>query len=87
MLLCARCWTDCQDELCVDSSDSHVPVEAVELLRQVAAQREDLRRLAREATNGWACYAKRKVEHDEIARLHRAISATECVQIARKVAS
>lgn len=26
--------------------------------------------LATEATNGWACYAKRRAEHDEIARLH-----------------
>lgn len=32
-------------------------------------------RLAKEATNGWACYAKRKIEHDEIARLHREIDA------------
>ncbi len=32
-------------------------------------------RLAKHATNGWACYAKRKVEHDEIARLHREIDA------------
>ncbi len=31
--------------------------------------------LAKEATNGWACYAKRKIEHDEIARLHRDIAA------------
>jgi hypothetical protein len=31
--------------------------------------------LAKEATNGWACYAKRKIEHDEIARLHREIAA------------
>lgn len=30
-------------------------------------------RLAKEATNGWACYAKRQVEHAEIARLHRDI--------------
>jgi len=34
-------------------------------------------RLAKEATNGWACYATRKIEHDEIARLHRAIDALE----------
>ena len=32
-------------------------------------------RLAKEATNGWACYAKRKIEHDDIARLHREIDA------------
>ena len=29
--------------------------------------------LAKQATNGWACYATRKIEHDEIARLHGAI--------------
>ena len=34
-------------------------------------------RLAKEATNGWACYAKRESEHKEIARLHREIAAME----------
>lgn len=34
-------------------------------------------RLAKEATNGWACYAKRQIEHDEIARLHREIANLE----------
>ena len=34
-----------------------------------------LRELAKEATNGWACYAKRKIEHDDIARIHREIDA------------
>jgi hypothetical protein len=34
-------------------------------------------RLAKEATNGWACYAKRKIEHAEIARLHQAIDALD----------
>lgn len=33
-------------------------------------------RIAKEATNGWACYAKRKREHDDIGRLHRLI--VEC---------
>lgn len=33
--------------------------------------------LAKEATNGWACYAKRPIEHDEIARLHREIAELE----------
>jgi hypothetical protein len=37
---------------------------------------EKLRRLAKEATNGWACYAKRDSEHREIARLHAEIDAT-----------
>jgi hypothetical protein len=30
--------------------------------------------LARRATNGWACYAKREIEHREIASLHQEIS-------------
>lgn len=33
--------------------------------------------LARHATNGWACYAKRKPELDEIGRLHRELDAME----------
>ncbi len=40
---------------------------------------EELRRLAKEATNGWACFAKRNCEHDEITRLHKAIDAAEPV--------
>lgn len=35
-----------------------------------------LRLLATEATNGWACYAKREIEHAEIARLHQALTST-----------
>ena len=34
-------------------------------------------RLAKEATNGWGCYAKRKAEHENIAHLHREIAALE----------
>jgi len=34
-------------------------------------------RLAKEATNGLACYAKRQIEHTEIARLHGDIAALE----------
>lgn len=34
-------------------------------------------RLAKEAVNGWACYAKKNVEHDEIARLHSEIANIE----------
>lgn len=46
----------------------------------IAAWRKELELtlvLARNATNGWACYAKRQIEHDEIARLHNAISEVE----------
>jgi hypothetical protein len=51
--------------------------ETILLLTEVEAQRDELLRLAREATNGWACYATRKVEQDEIARLHAAITKAE----------
>jgi hypothetical protein len=30
-------------------------------------------KLAREAANGWACYAKRPIELNEIGRIHRAL--------------
>jgi len=35
--------------------------------------RAQLLRLAREATNAWACHARTNMEHAEIARLHAAI--------------
>jgi hypothetical protein len=35
----------------------------------------ELVQLAKEATNGWACHAKTKREHDEITRLHTSIDA------------
>jgi hypothetical protein len=54
--------------------DQIVKVEAeVARLREA---RENLLRLAFEATNGWACYAKRQIELDEIDRLHGEISAS-----------
>jgi hypothetical protein len=34
-------------------------------------------KLAREAANGWACYAKRRREHEEITRIHRALDEIE----------
>lgn len=46
-------------------------------LKRLRAKRDALLRLAKEATNGWACHAKRKIELDEIARLHREISKAE----------
>jgi hypothetical protein len=39
------------------------------------ARSEQLRFLAKQAVNGWACYARTKHEHAEIARLHAAIDA------------
>lgn len=38
-----------------------------------ARQIVQFRKLAKEATNGWACYARTQKEHAEIARLHTAI--------------
>ena len=46
------------------------------MLRQAAATERALqqtRTLALEAVNGWACYAKRKIEHDDISRIHAAL--------------
>ncbi len=53
-------------------------------LRQVepeppTAQKDEALRLAERATNGWACYAKRDIEHEEIARLHEAIRRLRAV--------
>lgn len=36
-----------------------------------------LLKIAKEATNGWGCYARTKREHAEIARLHTAIRTAE----------
>ena len=37
--------------------------------------------LGRQATNGWACYARTKLEHDDISRLHRELeSAAEALR-------
>lgn len=53
--------------------------DSAEWWRQVAqglgVEVARMKRLAKEATNGWACHATRKREHDEIARLHREIDA------------
>jgi hypothetical protein len=46
-------------------------------LDAVTKQRDDLLRIAQEATNGWACWARTKKEHDEIARLHGAIGSVQ----------
>jgi hypothetical protein len=52
------------------------------LVQNLRAERDALKaelatavRLAREATNGWAAHASRNREHNEISRLHLAISA------------
>lgn len=36
---------------------------------------EKAMRLAREGANGWACFAKTKREHDDIARIHQELNA------------
>jgi len=54
-------------------TESDADLIEVARLRVEAARR--LATLAKEATNGWACFAKRKSEHDGIARLHREIDA------------
>lgn len=46
-------------------------------VRESAERLRAALRLAKEATNGWACYAKRVSEHNDIARLHRAIATLD----------
>lgn len=48
--------------------------KALEFERQKSAR---LKTLAKEATNGWACYARTKLEHNDISRLHQALDAFE----------
>lgn len=50
-------------------------VQSESRLTSLTQAQHRLMKLAKEATNGWACYAKRKIEHDDIARLHREIDA------------
>ena len=58
--------------------EAHARLEAV--LCAEPRQQERLRVLAKEAVNGWACHAKTKMEHNEIARLHREIDALEATE-------
>lgn len=51
--------------------------KALAMVAGLTAQNRRLRTIARQAANGWACYATRKREYDEIARLHEAIDAEE----------
>lgn len=50
-------------------------VEITAKQRAAEQRAEAAKKLALQATNGWACYAKRGIEHEEIARLHAAIKA------------
>jgi flagellin-like hook-associated protein FlgL len=50
----------------------------VQTRRELAEARAEIarmKRLALEATNGWACRATREIELDEISRLHQEISS------------
>jgi len=49
--------------------------EAEEEVVRLTTQADTLARLAKEATNGWACFARRKAEFDGIAKLHDDIDA------------
>lgn len=54
--------------------------DAILRLLALVEQREKLMTLAREAANGWACYAKRKIELDDIGRIHQALDALRALQ-------
>jgi hypothetical protein len=57
--------------------DAGASIGEQQCAEKIAAAQAEVSRLQqalREATNGWACFAKRKIEHDEIARLHRIIA-------------
>jgi hypothetical protein len=80
-------WSECGDGHDYSRTGKHDPndcrfclrhvlkkVEASELAARAVKAEATLAavsQLAKEATNGWACYAKSKREHEEIARLHR----------------
>lgn len=51
------------------------PLKAQGSTPAAGAQIATLVSIAKRAVNGWACYAKRQIEHEEIARLHREIDA------------
>lgn len=57
-------------------------IDAVDRLDKVRIEREQVKlrlatmcRLAKQATNGWASFARSKREHDDITRLHSEIDA------------
>jgi hypothetical protein len=61
-----------------DEDNEHAK-DLVQMAREIAemrSQRDELRRLAKEATNRWALlYARTEKEHREVSRLHRDIDA------------
>jgi len=61
-------------------NDEEIAVYVTKLELEMGAVRVQVAqalRLAKEATNGWACYAKRKIERDHIVRLYQEINAVE----------
>jgi hypothetical protein len=63
------------DRLLPDASEhAQIIADRINKLRAAPALPSDaLGKLAKEATNGWACYARTKREHADIARLHSEI--------------
>jgi hypothetical protein len=64
-----------------------VTKQIADMLARLAAVEADLRAthsLAKQATNGWACYARRKNEHADISRLHAELDALALQQTARE---
>lgn len=65
---------ECVRQLLADAEDHRAKATAAEARAQRLAEVcSEAVRIATEATNGWACFAKRKCEHTDIARLHREI--------------
>lgn len=67
-------YTDAElrDAVALDLNAEHDRAERAESALAAARQEVDtLARLSKEATNGWACYARTKLEHSDIARLHK----------------
>jgi hypothetical protein len=53
--------------------------KALERVEAADARLQEALSLAKQATNGWACYATREIEHKGISRLHAAIDAARAV--------
>jgi len=58
-----------------ESDWQEVTAERDKTVAVLTHERDEARTLARQAVNGWACYAKRNAEHDEIAEIHAALDA------------
>lgn len=68
--------------ICPQHGERNKPLPSVgSVPREAPPAVEQALSLARQAVNGWACYAKRQVEHDDIARLHKALDALELAAV------